>query len=107
MLLKCYHYDITKIIILELGDEKMMICIYYNPLKQEYYAKIVKNYFNKDIEVGRKICYCGNYHELVCMFYLDHYIKKPKLINCKSWSDYRNKTNTENLKEKYFYLNLD
>ena len=107
MLLKCYHYDTTKIIILELGDEKMMICIYYNPQKQEYYAKIVKNYFNKDIEVGRKICYCGNYHELVCMFYLDHYIKKPKLINCKSWSDYRNKTNTENLKKKYFYLNLE
>lgn len=85
----------------------MMICIYYNPQKQEYYAKIVKNYFNKEIEVGRKICYNGNYHELVCMFYLYHYIKKPKLINCKSWSDYRNKTNTENLKEKYFYLNLE
>lgn len=108
MLLKCYHYDITKIVILELGDEKMMICIYYNPQKQEYYAKIIKQFFSKEIEVGRKICYNGNYHELVAMFYLDNYSsRKPKLINCKSWSDYRNKTSTENLKEKYSYLNLD
>lgn len=108
MLLKCYHYDITKIVILNLGDEKMMICIYYNPKKQEYYAKIIKNYFNKEIEVGRKTYgRHGVYHELVAMFYLDHYIKKPKLINCKSWSDYSNKTNSKNIKEKYFYLDLE
>lgn len=86
----------------------MMITIYYNPQKQEYYAKIIKQFFSKEIEVGRKICYNGNYHELVCMFYLDNYSsRKPKLINCKSWSDYRNKTSTENLKEKYSYLNLE
>lgn len=87
----------------------MMICIYYNPKKEEYYAKIIKQFFSKEIAVGRKTYgKNGVYHELVAMFYLDNYSsRKPKLINCKSWSDYRNKTNTENLKEKYSYLNLE
>lgn len=61
-----------------------MIAIFYNPNKNIYYAKYLKNAYLYDYyEVG----YINQYnHKVVCMFYLNG----GKLVNCKSFVDYKN-----------------
>lgn len=59
-----------------------MIVVYYNPSKEEYYAKILKHFMRKDICVG----YTNNYgHYIVCMFYIEN---NKNLIKCNNYMDY-------------------
>lgn len=59
-----------------------MICVWYNPSKEIYYAKILKHFMSHDLKVGN----INNYgHVLVCMFYIHD---NKELIQCNSYWDY-------------------
>lgn len=59
-----------------------MICVWYNPSKEIYYAKILKHFMSHDLKVGN----INNYgHILVCMFYI---YDNKELIQCNSYMDY-------------------
>ena len=60
-----------------------MIAVYYNPKKDEYYAKLLRSVFVSD---NYKVGYINNYgHKIVCMFYLT---EDKKLVACNSYWDY-------------------
>lgn len=74
-----------------------MICVWYNPGKEIYYAKILKHFMSRDLKVGNT----NNYgHVLVCMFYIEN---NKNLIQCNNYMDYAiNKRKYKPSYYKYF-----
>lgn len=61
-----------------------MLVIWFNPIRKEFYCKVIKHYFSDNVKVG----YVNNYgHEIVAMFYIN--TDSNELTLCKSIMDYR------------------
>lgn len=72
-----------------------MLVIWYNPIKKDFYCKVVKHYFQDNVRVG----YSNGYgHSIVAMFFID--TENDELIPCTSIRDYRSSYEFELRKKK-------